>query len=191
LFSGGILIEVVLRPKRILGSSPQIQSLQKLVQQAALTDSPIMIYGERGSGREFVAEILHETGPRCSEPFEKMSCTGWTEGFLQAEIAKRLDRAEGGTLFLDDVNELPPHVLGFALSSTARVIASCDPGAEVRDVNEFGIRITLPALRERKLDIPILVDHFIERYALEFGKAVRAFVLFVPFVAMTLSFAAR
>lgn len=167
------MIEVVLRPKRILGSSPQIQSLQKLVQQAALTDSPVLIYGERGSGREFVAEILHETSARCAEPFEKMNCSGWTEAFVQVEIARRLDRAEGGTLFLDDINELPSRMLAFALSSAARVIAACDPGADVRDINEFGIRITLPPLRQRKLDIPILVDHFIERYALEFGKPVR------------------
>ena len=167
------MIEIVLRPKRILGSSPQIQSLQKLVQQAALTNTPILIYGERGSGREFVAEILHETSSRSSEPFEKMNCSGWTEGFLQTEIARRLDRAEGGTLFLDDVNELPPHVLAFALSTAVRVVGACDPGADVRDVSEFGIRIALPALRHRKLDIPILVDHFIERFAVEFGKPVR------------------
>ena len=102
-----------------------------------------------------------------------MNCSGWTEAFLQTEIARRQDRAEGGTLFLDDVNELPPHLLVFAMSSPARVIAACDPGAEVRAVNEFGIRMTLPPLRQRKLDIPIIVDHFIERYALEFGKSVR------------------
>ena len=168
------MIEVVLRPKRILGSSPQIQSLQKLVQQAALTDSPILIYGERGSGREFVAEILHETSHRRTEPFEKMNCSGWTETFLETEIKRRLDRAEGGTLFLDDINELPPHVLALALSGRPRIIAACDPQQDLGEIkNEFGIRITLPPLRQRKLDIPILADHFIERFATEFGKSVR------------------
>jgi DNA-binding NtrC family response regulator len=157
-----------------LGSSPQVQSLQKLVHQAALTDSPILIYGERGCGREFVAEILHETSARSGEPFEKMNCSGWNEAFLEIEMARRLDRAEAGTLFLDDVNMLSPRMLAFALSGAARLIGACDAGADMReDVNEFGIRITLPPLRERKLDIPILVDHFIERYASEFGKLVR------------------
>jgi DNA-binding NtrC family response regulator len=168
------VIEVVSRPKRILGSSPQIQSLQKLVQQAALTDSPILIYGERGSGREFVAEILHETSHRRTEPFEKMNCAGWTETFLETEIKRRLDRAERGTLFLDDINELPPHLLALALSGRPRVIAACDAGQELGGFrNEFGIRITLPPLRQRKLDIPILADHFIERFAADFGKSIR------------------
>ena len=168
------MIEVVLRPKRILGSSPEIQSLQKLVQQAALTDSPVLISGERGSGREFVAEILHETSHRRNQPFEKMSCSGWAESLLETEIARRLDRAEGGTLFLDDVDELPARVLAFALSGRPRIIAACDPRQDLGErINEFGIRIMLPPLRQRKLDIPILVDHFVERFAADFGKTVR------------------
>jgi DNA-binding NtrC family response regulator len=168
------VIEVVLRPKRILGSSPQIQSLQKLVRQAALTDSPILIYGERGSGREFVAEILHETGHRRTEPFEKMNCSGWTETFLETEIRKRLNDAEAGTLFLDEIHELSPRVLALALSGRSRLIAACDPADALGErINEFGIRITLPPLRQRRLDIPILVDHFVEQFAAEFNKPVR------------------
>lgn len=169
------MIEVLSRPKRILGSSPQVQSLQKLVHQAALTDSPILIYGERGSGREFVAEILHETSHRRTQPFEKMNCSGWTETFLETELRRRLDRAEAGTLFLDDVDELPRRLLALALSGKPRVIAACDPGRDLGEYkNEFGIRISLPPLRQRKLDIPIIVDYFIERFASEFGKSVRA-----------------
>jgi DNA-binding NtrC family response regulator len=109
-----------------------------------------MIYGERGSGREFVAEVLHQTGYRRSEPFEKMTCSGWGEPFLEAELLRRLELAEGGTLFLDDVNELPPRLLVRALAGGTRIIASCDPGAEVREnINEFAIRITVPPLRQR------------------------------------------
>ncbi len=168
------MIEVFSRPKRILGSSPEIQSLQKLVYQAALTDSPVLIYGERGSGREFVAEILHETSHRQAEPFEKMNCSGWTAAFLEDELARRLLRAESGTLFLDDVHHLDSRILGVALASRARIIASCKAGDETAElVDDFGIRITLPPLRQRKLDIPILVDHFTERFAGEFGKTVR------------------
>lgn len=163
------------RPNRILGSSPQIQSLQKLVQQAALTDSPILIYGERGSGREFIAEILHQSGARTGH-FERLTCAGWSESLLESEIARRLERARGGTLFLDDVNAVPARLLAMAISSDARIIAACDAArSEIAPaaLSHFGIRIALPPLRERKLDIPILVDHFIERFAGEFGKNVR------------------
>lgn len=167
------MIEVIPRPNRILGSSPQIQSLQKLVQQAALTDSPILIYGERGSGREFVAEILHQSSPRTGH-FEKMSCSGWSESLLESEMSRKLERAQGGTLFLDDVNEVPARLLAKAMCADVRIIAACEGGLEGRDhVIQFGIRITLPPLRDRKLDIPILVDHFIERFGVEFGKPVK------------------
>jgi DNA-binding NtrC family response regulator len=168
------VIEVVLRTNRILGSSPQIQTLQKLVQQAALTDSPILIYGERGSGREFVAEVLHQTSYRRNEPFEKMTCSGWGEPFLEAELLRRMDASERGTLFLDDVDELPSRMLVRALSGGTRIVASCEPAAEIREyINEFAIRITVPPLRQRRLDIPILAAHFVERYATELGKTVR------------------
>lgn len=180
------MIEVVSRPKRILGSSPQIQSIQKLVEQAALTDSPILIYGERGSGREHVAEILHSSSPRRSGPFEKLNCSGWNEALLEHELAQRLERANGGTLFLDDVNAIGSatflKVLRYIdektfdnVTSDVRVIAACEAGLEMNEhFIQFGIRITLPPLRDRRLDIPILVDHFIERYASEFSKNVRA-----------------
>ena len=169
------MIELLSRPKRILGSSPQIQSLQKIVQQAAIIESPVLIYGERGSGREFVAEILHQSSPRRDEPFEKMSCLGWSEELLERELDKKLERVRQGILFLDDVNEIPPRILAKAMDATARIIAACDGAREAEEhARQFGIRITLPPLRERKLDVPILVDHFIEFFASEFVKPVRA-----------------
>ncbi len=179
------VIEVASRSKRILGSSPQIQSLQKLVEQAALTDSPILIYGERGSGREFVAEILHLSSPHRNGPLEKLNCAGWSEVLLEREIAQRLERASGGTLFLYEMNEAPLPIVHKLLryidekrfqnvSSNVRIIAACEASTDMNEhFIQFGIRITLPPLRERKLDIPILVDHFIEMYASEFRKNVR------------------
>ncbi len=168
------MLEVLSQPKRILGSSPQIQSLQKLVRQAALTESPILIYGERGSGREFVAEILHQGSSRKTERFEKLSCLGWSEALLESELLSRLERSQTGTLFLDDVNEVPPRILSLAMGVGVRIIAACDARLDRHGYGlQFGIRITLPSLRERKLDIPILVDHFIERYAAEFEKPVK------------------
>ncbi|MBI4471382.1 MAG: sigma-54-dependent Fis family transcriptional regulator, partial [Acidobacteria bacterium] len=179
------MIEVVSRPKRILGSSPQIQSIQKLVDQAAFSATPILIYGERGSGREFVAEILHETGPRRSGPLEKLNCAGWNENLIERELAQRFERAKSGTVFLDDIQTLRDSTLARVLryidenrfdsvSSDARLIAACESGSEVNEhFIQFGIRITLPPLRDRQIDIPILVDHFIERFAIEFGKTVR------------------
>ena len=159
------VIEVLSRPKRILGSSPQVQSLQKIVQQAASIESPILIYGERGSGREFVAEILHQSGSRRDEPFETMSCVGWSEELIERELDRKLERASNGILFLDDVNEVPPRILVKAMDASARIIAACDSALDAQErASQFGIRITLPPLRDRKLDIPILVDHFVDQW---------------------------
>jgi DNA-binding NtrC family response regulator len=179
------VIEVVPRPKRILGSSPQIQSIQKLVEQAALTEAAILIYGERGTGREFIAETLHQISHRRLASFEKLNCSGWNDALLERALAERLERANEGTLFLDEVSEASPPVFAKilnyidtkkfeSLSADVRIIAACESGLEAHDrFIQFGIRLTLPPLRERKLDIPILAEHFIEQYAAEFGKVVR------------------
>jgi DNA-binding NtrC family response regulator len=178
---------------KILGSSPQAQFLQKLVQQAAVTEAPVVIFGERGTGREFVAALLHESSGRNGR-FEKLNCSGFSEPIIESELERRIERAHGGTLFLDDVNEIPPRTQAELLrymdersfrsvSADVRVITACSRHPEVfvqegkfnPDLYErlLGIRIALPALRDRKLDIPILVDHFMKQYADEFGKPVQ------------------
>jgi two-component system, NtrC family, response regulator AtoC len=168
------LIDVISNSNRILGSSPQIQSLQKFVQQAALTDSPILLCGERGSGREFLAQVLHQSSSRKGEPLDKLNCLGWNEALLESELLRRIERTPRGTLFLDDVNEVPPRILSRSISAGPRIIGACDPRTDRHAYGmEFGIRITVPPLRERKLDIPVLVDHFIERFAAQFEKPVK------------------
>jgi DNA-binding NtrC family response regulator len=178
---------------KILGSSPQAQFLQKMVQQAAVTEAPVLISGERGTGREFVAAVLHERSGRHGR-FEKLNCSGFSEPLIESEIARRMSRADGGTLFLDDVNEIPPRTQAELLrymedrsfgsvSADVRIITACARNLE-GCVHEgkfnpelyerlLGIRISLPTLRDRKLDIPILVDHFLKKYADEFGKPIQ------------------
>ena len=114
-----------------------------------------------------------------------MNCSGWNEALLERELAERLGRASGGTLFLDDLHEVTPPVFDKVLRfidtkrfddtpMDVRIIAACEAAPEINvHFIQFGIRLTLPPLRDRKLDIPILVDHFIEQYAAEFGKIVR------------------
>jgi DNA-binding NtrC family response regulator len=175
---------------KILGSSPQAQSLQKLVQQAAATEAPVVIFGERGTGREFVAALLHESSGRHGR-FEKLNCSGFSESVIEAELTRRIESAHGGTLFLDDVNEIPPRIQAELLrymeersfrsvSADVRLITACSRHLEgfVKEgkfnpalyERLLGIRIALPALRDRRLDVPILVDHFVKQFAEEFGK---------------------
>jgi DNA-binding NtrC family response regulator len=178
---------------RLVGASPQIQSIQKLLQLAAATDVPVIIYGERGTGRETVARILYESAGQTGR-FERLTCSGLSDELVTAELERRIALADGGTVFIDDINDLPPdaqdklerfvetRVFG-SISANVRLIASSnrpldyfvEGGAFSSALHQrlLGIRLTLPPLRERKADIPLLADHFVQTFAAQFSKPVR------------------
>jgi DNA-binding NtrC family response regulator len=163
--------------EKILGSSPQAQSLQKLLEQASLTDVPVLILGERGSGRQFAARALHTGGSRKGS-FEVLVCRGLNDAILVSELAARLERADGGTLFLDDINELGTAAQGQLLSqlqsngrggvrivgaSSRSLEESVESGYFSRELYQqlLGIRIVLTPLRERRVDIPVFAQEFL------------------------------
>ena len=157
--------------RRILGSSPQTQLLQKLVQQAAATTIPVLVCGEPGVGREFLGELLHHQSGR-SGPFLRLNCAGLSEPVIHAELQKRLERASGGTLFLDSFEDIGKQsiVTGDVRLVAATSMAGIDdhmPGVT------FGIRIVIAPLRERRSDIPVMIDHFTKEFARQSDKSVR------------------
>lgn len=106
----------------LLGASHCMQQLFKLIEQVATFDSPVLLRGETGTGKELVAKAIHATSERCIGPFIPINCGGFTETLLESELfghesgaftgargAKkgRLEMAEGGTLFLDEIGEIP------------------------------------------------------------------------------------
>ena len=158
--------------RRILGSSPHAQALQKLVQQAASTAVPVLVCGEEGVGREFLAELLHEQSGRPG-PFLRLNCAGLSEPVLQSELQKRLAAASGGALFLDNVEGIgtqliqPPDVRLIGATSSMSSIGDRLPAGT------FGIRIAIAPLRERPSDIPVMIDHFMREFTRQYGKPVR------------------
>ena len=199
----------------IVGTSPALASVLRLVELVAPTQSTVLILGETGTGKELVSKAIHERSPRLGAPFVKVNCSAIPSTLLESElfghekgaftgaIARRIGRfeqADGGSVLLDEIGELPLEVqpkllrllqereyqrLGSNRTEAAdvRLIAAthrdllgmCRSGSFRTDLfyrlNVFPIR--LPPLRERREDIPLLVAHFVPLLAQRFARDVR------------------
>jgi two-component system NtrC family response regulator len=198
----------------VVGASPELLSAMEVIRRVAPTKATVLVLGEVGTGKEHVAQALHEASPRRDRPFVRVSCAALSESLLESELfghergafadadgryVGRIEQAHGGTLFLHDVGRLPQalqvkllRVLQYGeyervggretLRVDVRVVAGVqrDLAEEVR-AGRFRddlyyrlnvVSIALPPLRDRKSDIPGLVNHFIELNARELGKEI-------------------
>jgi formate hydrogenlyase transcriptional activator len=199
--------------EEIVGTSPALQRVLSRVSKVAATDSTVLITGETGTGKELVARAIHRRSPRSSYAFVSVNCAaiprdliaselfGHEKGSFTGATQRRLGRfelADRGTIFLDEVGELPAETqiallrvlqeheferVGGAASirTDVRVIAATNRDLEAAiaegkfrsdlffRLNVFPIE--MPPLRERPEDIPLLVEYFIDRYARKAGKS--------------------
>ena len=197
---------------QIIGNSSSLRRVLKHVETVAPTDSTVLIYGETGTGKELIARAIHDLSPRRSKPFVKLNCAAIPTGLLESElfghekgaftgaIAQRIGRfevANGGTIFLDEIGEVPLELqtkllrvlqereferLGSSrtLRTDARLIAATNRDLEVM-VSEQKFRsdlffrlnvfpVHVPPLRERQGDIPLLVRHFTQQFSRRMKK---------------------
>ena len=201
--------------EEIVGTSPALRTVLTRIFKVAPVDSTVLISGETGTGKELVARAIHRRSPRSSRAFVSVNCAaiprdliaselfGHEKGSFTGALQQRLGRfelAEGGTIFLDEVGELPletqitllrvlqerefERVGGSqSIRVDVRVIAATNRDLETAvstsafrsdlyyRLNVFPIEI--PTLAERKEDIPMLVEYFIDRYARKAGKKIR------------------
>ena len=198
------------------GKSPQMCQIFELLPRVAASGATVLITGESGTGKELVARAIHDLSPRSDGPFVALNCGAIPPALVESELfgavrgaytgAERdrqgvLAAAEGGSLLLDEVGELPMEVqvkllrlldsgeytpLGSAKPRRAdvRIIAATNRDlAEEVDKGRFRadlyyrlnvLHIHIPPLRERPQDIPVLVEHFLEELAAELGQPVRS-----------------
>src|SRR5207302_6711723 len=198
--------------EEVLGTSSALQNVLALAAKVAPTDSSVLIAGETGTGKELIARAIHKRSKRGERSFVGVNCAAIPSSLIMSELfghekgaftgalqrrPGRFELAEGGTIFLDEVGELPPETqiallrvlqereferVGDARPITAdvRVIAATNRDLEAAiaigtfrsdlfyRLNVFPIEV--PPLRERKQDIRILLEYFIERYANKVGK---------------------
>ncbi len=202
------------RFEQIIGTSSALEAVLEQVEQVAPTDSTALIQGETGTGKELIARAIHNLSARCGRPFVKLNCAaipfdlleselfGHERGAFTGAIAQRVGRfelADKGTLFLDEVADIPPGLqpkllrvlqeqeferLGGTRTHQVdvRLVAATNRNlADMVKRNEFRsdlyyrlnvFPIPLPALRERREDIPALVEHFVEIYSRRMDKKI-------------------
>jgi formate hydrogenlyase transcriptional activator len=202
------------RFEQIIGNSAALEAVLKQVQQVAPTDSSVLIQGETGTGKELIARAIHNLSARCGRPFIKLNCAaipfdlleselfGHERGAFTGAIAQKIGRfelADKGTLFLDEVGDIPPALqpkllrvlqeqeferLGSTRTHqvNVRLVAATNRNlAAMAKRNEFRsdlyyrldvFPIPLPPLRARRDDIPALVKHFVEIYTHRMGKQI-------------------
>jgi len=202
--------------EEIVGTSPALRAVLSRVSKVAPTDSSVLITGETGTGKELIARAVHRRSHRSSRAFVSVNCAaiprdliaselfGHERGAFTGAIQRRLGRfelAEGGTIFLDEIGELPAatqiallrvlqerefeRVGGTgSIRTNVRVIAATNRDLQAAiaagtfrsdlfyRLNVFPIEV--PPLRERREDIPMLVEYFIDRFARKAGKSIRS-----------------
>jgi formate hydrogenlyase transcriptional activator len=200
--------------ERIIGNSAALESVLAQVEQVAPTDSTVLIEGETGTGKELIAHALHNASQRCGRSFTKLNCAaipldlleselfGHEKGAFTGAIAQKIGRfemADKGTLFLDEVGDIPPalqpkllrvlqeqeferlgsgrtHKVDVRLvAATNRNLAKMGARGQFRSDLYYRLNvfpILLPALRERREDIPALVTHFVKIFSRRMGKQI-------------------
>ena len=205
------------RPRRfeqLIGDSPALEAVLEGVKRVAPTSSTVLIQGETGTGKELIARAIHNISSRCGRPFIKLNCAaipldlleselfGHEKGAFTGAIAQKLGRfelADKGTLFLDEVGDIPPalqpkllrilqeqeferlggsrtHQVDVRLvAATHRNLAEMVENGQFRSDLYFRLNVfpvELPPLRERREDIPALVTHFVEVLGRRIGREI-------------------
>ncbi|HVG58509.1 MAG TPA: sigma-54 dependent transcriptional regulator [Hyalangium sp.] len=198
----------------IIGESPQIQEVYKIIDKVADTPSTVLITGESGTGKELIATALHGASSRRDQPFIKINCAAIPHNLIESELfgyergaftgavtskPGRFELADGGTLFLDEIGEIPVEMQVKLLRALqegefervggikttrvdVRLVAATnrDLQAEI-EAGRFRkdlyyrlavVPIVLPALRERRSDIPMLARHFVDKYNRRLNKKI-------------------
>jgi len=196
----------------IIGKSPRMQEVFRLLENLRDIETTVLVTGKSGTGKELVARAIHYGGARASGPFIAVNCSALAENLLESELfghvkgaftgairdkAGRFELAHTGTIFLDEIGDIPPHIqlkllrvletkqierVGDATPIQVDVQVITATNRDLRELVHRGlfredlyyrlkvVEVQLPALTERREDIPLLVDHFLALFRERFHK---------------------
>ena len=203
--------------ENIVGKNHKMQATYDLIEDISQSDSTVLIQGESGTGKELIARAIHVLSPRKERPFVVANCSAYAQTLLESELfghekgaftgairrkKGRFELADGGSIFLDEIGEIPPttqlvllrvlqekkfervggedtiKVDVRVIAATNRNLAQDMMGGRFREDLYYRLNVIpvmVPPLRERKDDIPLLVKHFLEVYSTASSKAIRGF----------------
>ena len=195
---GDVIADETLAPgeDEMVGASPQMMELFRNIRKVAGVDAPVLITGESGTGKELAALALHERSSRSNQPFVAVNCGALPNGLIQSELfghekgaftgasqrkIGRIEAAAGGTIFLDEIGDLPlelqVNLLRFLQEKTIeRVGGTAQIRVDVRVLAATHVlKIKTPPLRERQGDVEVLAKYFFERFSHEKRRNVKGF----------------
>ncbi|HEY5837839.1 MAG TPA: sigma 54-interacting transcriptional regulator [Pyrinomonadaceae bacterium] len=191
----------------MVGESPLLQRVYQLISKVAPTDSTVLIFGESGTGKELAARAIHRNSKRGDKPFIAANCAAFAETLLESELfghekgaftgallqkKGRLELADGGTIFLDEIGDLSPSLqtkllrvlqereferVGGTRTIKVNIRLLAATNRDLEDLIKTGgfrqdlyfrlnvVKLTMPPLRERRDDIPLLANYFARKYA--------------------------
>lgn len=198
----------------IIGKDKKMREIYSLMKTISATDTTVLVIGATGTGKELVARAIHHNSPRKHKPFIKVDCTALPETLLESELfgykkgaftdaradkPGKFELADGGTIFLDEIGDLPPSIqskllrvleehafepLGAVKTVKVDVRVVAATNRDLQEAIKHGtfredlyyrlnvVPIKIPPLREKPEDIPLLIDHFIEVFSEKFKKSV-------------------
>lgn len=199
----------------IIGKSPLMRNIVTQIEQIAPSTATVLITGDTGTGKEMIANVIHQLSPRADQPMIRVNCGALPEALLESELfghskgsftgaykdhTGRFENADKGTIFLDEIGEMSPaaqvRLLRVLQEGEFERVGSSKPikvdvrviAATNRDLHEevhkrkfredlfYRINVfhlKLPSLRERRTDVPLLAQHFMQKYAEKNSKAIR------------------
>ncbi len=203
---------MVLKNRKMIGISPPMRKLQEQIKLVAPATAPVLISGENGAGKELVARAIHFAGSRRDEPFVELNCAAIPEELIDSELfghergafagavaqkKGKFDLADGGTIFLDEIGDMPLKTQAKVLrilqerkfervggartievdvriiAATTKVLEEEVRAGNFREDLYYRLNIvtfTVPPLRERKEDIPPFIEHFLEEFCRQEGR---------------------
>lgn len=203
--------------ENIVASSPEMRRILRIVKQVAGANITVLLQGESGTGKDLIANAIHQNSPRRAKRMVTLDCAGLSEGVLESELfghvkgaftgavsgrKGRFEYADGSTLFLDEIGEMPPAMQAKLLrvletrefvpvganepvTVDVRLVSATnrDLGQMVKDkgfredlyFRIKGVTLRIPALRDRREDIPLLMEHFLRLFNEQHGKAIQGF----------------